>query len=127
MVTRPLFTGYFFAATRGAGYVPILRTPGVLTLAKEGVAPAVLTPEYVADLRRIADHTELAVEPIELQETFASGDEVLVQEGPLEGFRGHVNEVKGARRLVVLIPSVGRGLLCTLGCAAVARVVEAAA
>jgi len=62
MVTRPLFTGYLFAATRGAGYVPLLKTPGVLTLVKEGAQPAVLTPAYVADLRRMVEHPELAIE-----------------------------------------------------------------
>jgi len=55
------------------------------------------------------------------------GDEVLVREGPLAGFRGQVTELKGARRLVVWIPSIGRGLLCTLGDAAVTRVTGAAA
>ena len=83
MVTRPLFTGYLFAATRGAGYVPLLKTPGVLTLVKEGGQPAALTPAYVADLRRIVEHPELAVEPLEPQTTFVPGDEVLVREGPL--------------------------------------------
>jgi len=38
-----------------------------------------------------------------------------------------VTELKGARRLVVWIPSIGRGLLCTLGDAAVTRVTGAAA
>ena len=127
MVTRPLFTGYLFAATRGAGYVPLLRTPGVLTLVKEGAQPAVLTPAYVADLRRIVEHPELGVEPLEPQATFVPGDEVLVREGPLAGFRGQVMELKGARWLVVWIPSIGRGLLCTLGDAAVTRVTGAAA
>lgn len=127
MVTRPLFTGYLFAATRGAGYVPLLKTRGVLTLVKQMGRPAVLTPVYVADLRRIVEHPELAVEPVEPQEAFVPGDEVLVRDGPLEGFRGQVVELKGARRLVIWIPSIGRGLLCTLGDATVVRVAGAAA
>jgi transcription antitermination factor NusG len=127
MVTRPLFTGYLFAATRGAGYVPLLKTPGVLTLVKEGARPAVLTPAYVADLRRIVEHPELAVEPLEPQEAFVQGDEVQVRDGPLAGFRGQVIELKGARRLVVWIPSIGRGLLCTLSDTAVTRVTWVAA
>ena len=127
MVTRPLFTGYLFAATRGDGYVPLLRTPGVLTLVKEGGKPAALTPTYVADLRRIVEHPELAVEPLEPLATFVPGDEVLVREGPLAGFRGQVTELKGARRLVVWIPSIGRGLLCTLGDAVVTRMTGTAA
>ena len=126
MVTKPLFPGYLFAAT-GDGYVPILKTPGVLTLIKEGGAPAQLSADYVASLKRIVDHPELAVEPMESQVVFVPGDEVLVREGPLTGYRGQVVELKGARRLVVWIASIGRGLLCTVGDAAVTRVSELAA
>lgn len=120
MVTRPLFPGYLFAATYGAGYVPLLKTPGVLTLVKEGLKPAVLTSEYIAGLQRIIEHPELAVESV-TREQFAPGDEVLVTEGPLAGYRGQVVERRGARRLVVWIGTVGRGILCTLGDAAVSR------
>ena len=126
MVTKPLFPGYLFVAT-GEGYVPLLKTPGVLTLVKDGITPAALTHEYVADLRRIIEHPALAVEGVPPEETFVPGDEVLVREGPLAGFRGQVMERRGARRLLVWITSIGRGLLCTLGTAAVTRVSEAAA
>ena len=122
MVTRPLFPGYLFAATGGAGYVPLLKTPGVLTLVKAGTQPAALTPDYVAQLRRIVEHPELAVEPLEPAAPFEPGDEVLVREGPLAGCRGQVTELRGARKLVVWIASIGRGLLCTLGDATVTRV-----
>ena len=126
MVTKPLFPGYLFAAT-GDGYVPLLKTPGVLTLIKEGGAPAELTAEYLTSLKRIIDHPELAVDAVEPQISFLPGDEVLVREGPLSGYRGQVVELKGARRLVVWIASIGRGLLCTLGDVTVTRVSELAA
>ena len=121
MVTKPLFPGYLFAST-GEGYVPLLKTPGVLTLVKEGGAPAQLTADYIINLKRIVEHPELAVEPTEPQIALLPGDEVLVSEGPLTGYHGQVVEVRGARRLVVWIASIGRGLLCILGNAAVTRV-----
>lgn len=126
MVTKPLFPGYLFAAT-GDGYVPILRTPGVLTLVKEGGSPAQLTADYILSLKRIVEHPELALEPMESQVEFLPGDEVLVSDGPLAGYRGQVVELRGARRLVVWISCIGRGLLCTLGDAAVTRVSGVAA
>lgn len=119
-VTVPLFPGYLFASTYDAGYVPLLRTPGVLTLVKDGLAPCVLTSAYIADLQRLVEDPALAVEAAPL-ERLAPGDEVLVREGPLAGYRGRVVEHRGARRLVVWITSIGRGLLCVLGDAAVAR------
>ena len=120
MVTRPLFPGYLFAATGGAGYVPLLKTPGVLTLVKEGLKPAALSADYVADLQRIIEDPTLAVEPV-TREQFAPRDEVLVRDGPLAGYRGQVVELRGSRKLLVWIGSVGRGILCTLGDAAVTR------
>lgn len=120
VVTRPLFPGYLFAATHGAGYVPLIKTPGVLTLVKEGGKPAVLSSDYIASLRRLIDQPELAVESV-THEQFAPGDEVLVRDGPLANYRGQVVEVRGARKLVIWIASVGRGILCTLGEAAVIR------
>lgn len=119
-VTMPLFTGYLFASTRGAGYVPLLRTPGVLTLVKEGREPAQLEASYIAALRRLVDHPELAVEPA-VRECFEPGDEILVREGPLAGYRGQVVQLRGARRLAIWIDSIGQGILCTLGDADVVR------
>ena len=119
MVTTPLFPGYLFAAT-GDGYVPLLKTPGVLTLVKEGLKPATLTGDYIEGLQRLIENPELAVESV-TREQFAPGDVVLVREGPLAGYRGEVVELRGARKLIVWIGSVGRGILCTLGDAAVMR------
>jgi transcription antitermination factor NusG len=120
-VTRPLFPGYLFAATGGLGYVPLLKTPGVLTLVKEGLKPAALSRDYVSGLQRIIANPDLAVEPLPVEQ-FVPGDEVLVREGPLAGFRGQVVELRGTRKLVVWVGTVGRGILCTLGDASVARV-----
>jgi transcription antitermination factor NusG len=117
MVTKPLFPGYLFASTSD-GYVPLLRTPGVLTLVKEGLRPATLTSDYIEGLQHLVENPELAVESM-TREEFVPGDEVLVREGPLTGHRGQIVELRGARRLVIWIESVGRGILCTLGDAAV--------
>jgi len=126
IVTKPLFPSYLFAAT-GDGYVPLLKTPGVLTLVKVSGTPAQLTADYIVSLKRIVEHPELAVESVDPQTTYLPGDEVLVREGPLTGYRGQVIELKGSRRLVVWIASIGRGLLCTIGDAAVARMTGTAA
>lgn len=118
-VTLPLFPGYVFASTRGAGFVPLLRTPGVRTLVKEGLQPATLSSAYVSQLQAVVGDPALAVERVDPGHDFAPGAEVVVQEGPLTGLRGSVVELRGARRLLVWLSSVGRGLLCTLGTASV--------
>lgn len=119
MVTLPLFPGYLFASPGPEGYVPLLRTPGVLTLVKVGLAPAALSPTYVAQLKSVVENPSVAVEVVPEGHNFVTGDEVLVREGPLAGWRGIVTEMRGARKLLVWVQGVGRGLLCTLGPAAV--------
>jgi len=118
-VTVPLFPGYLFACPGSDGYVPLLRTPGVLTLVKAGVAPAALDAAYVDRLKAVVANPSLAVEPVVEGHPYHVGDEVVVRDGPLAGWRGVVTELRGARKLLVWIESVGRGLLCTLGAAAV--------
>lgn len=118
-VTVPLFPGYLFASTRGSGYVPLLRTPGVLTLVKEGLHPAVVDEGFINRLRGALDNPLVEAEPAPLEFAYHPGAEVLVRDGPLAGLRGIVTELRGTRRLLVRVHHVGRGLLCTLGTAAV--------
>lgn len=125
LVTLPLFPGYLFTSTRDAGYVPALRTPGVRTLVKDGGEPAVLSQEYIERLRTVVEHPLAEVEAAPEPFDFVPGDEVLVREGPLAGFRGFVTELRGARRLLVCVSGIGRGLLCVLGAALVQPVVTA--
>lgn len=117
--TLPLFPGYLFTSTKDAGYAPVLKTPGVLTLVKEGRPPAVLTASYVDRLKAVVSDPTVAVEPAPQVHEFAAWDEVLVTEGPLAGFRGVVTEVRGTRRLIVNLAGIGRGLLLVLGAALV--------
>jgi transcription antitermination factor NusG len=125
-VTVPLFPGYLFASTAGAGFAPLLRTPGVLTLVKEGAKPAQLASEYVARLQAVVMNPDACVEPLDDAVSYAAGDAVIVEDGSLAGFRGVVTEVRGSRRLVVWIESIGRGLLCSIGAASVRPVASVA-
>lgn len=81
-----------------------------------------LSTAYITELRRAIEHPDTAVEALSSDERFVAGDDVLVCEGPLAGFRGTVTEVRGSRRLIMWIPNIGRGLLCTLGDVAVTKV-----
>ncbi len=119
-VTVPLFSGYLFVRTpEHEGYVPLLRTPGVLTLVKEGGKPALLAHSYVSRLQAVVQAPAVEVEPVPDAITYQPGDEVEVLEGALAGLRGVVTELRGRRRLIVWVAVVGRGLLCSIGTAAV--------
>lgn len=119
-VVLPLFPGYLFARTSGGSWRELLQTPGVLTLVKDGGVPALLTDSFIHHLRSVVAAPESEAEPIEsLPATVSTGDKVIVQEGPLAGLRGTVLEVRGARRLLIWVEAVGRGVACTIGSAKV--------
>ena len=119
-VVLPLFPGYLFA--RGAAHVHrVLRTPGVLTIVKQGARPALLSESFVSSLRRAVETSGLPVEAVADAHDYRVDDEVIVQEGPLAGLRGVVRQLRGARHLVVWVAEVGRGVAFTVGANLVVR------
>jgi len=120
-VVMPLFPSYLFVRGEACQLSTVLQTPGVLTVVKTGARPALLEEGFIRALRRAVESPD--TEPAAVDETppFEQNDEVLVREGPLVGLRGIVREIRGARRLVVWIGSVGRGVAFTLDGASVRR------
>ena len=118
-VELPLFSGYCFTRAPAGDWRTLLHTPGVLTLVKEKGVPATLDDDYVQSLRRTIEAPDLQPEPVEALDPMAIGDEVVVQEGPLAGFRGVVRDVRSGRKLVVWISTIGRGVAFTIGSAQV--------
>jgi transcription antitermination factor NusG len=118
-VQEPLFPGYLFVVMPVEGYGALLQTPGVRTLVKHGGKPALLTGAYIASLRAAVADPSVSAEPAEERTRFVEGEAVIVQDGPLRGFTGSVVKVRGARRLLVWVAGISRGLLCNLGTASV--------
>lgn len=120
-VECPLFPGYLFAKATNAEWHKILRTPGVLTVVKEGGKPALLTNSFVTSLRDAIGREGAAPEPVTERVDYSPGDEVIVQEGALRGVRGIVRERRSGRQLVIWVAEIGRGVAFTIGSALVAR------
>src|SRR5450759_4037254 len=114
-VECPLFPGYLFAKATNADWHRILRTPGVLTVVKEGEKPAFLSDSFVTSLRDAIGREGAVPEPVTERVEYAPGDEVIVQEGALCGVRGVVRERKGRRQLVLWVAEIGRGVTFTIG------------
>lgn len=121
-VVTPLFPGYLFVRGNSGHITHLLRTPGVLTLVKEGARPALLAPAFVDALRNAVGDPALQVERVDATDSYTVGDEVVVQEGPLAGVRGIVQEQRGTRRLLIWVSEVGRGVAFTIGSAMVRHV-----
>lgn len=118
-VDCPLFPGYLFAQATNANWHEVLRTPGVLTVVKEGGKPALLTNSFVSALREAIERDGAAPEAVSESVSYAPGDEVIVQEGVLSGVRGIVRERRGGRQLVLWVAEIGRGVAFTIGSAMV--------
>src|SRR5579862_9396447 len=124
-VVLPLFPGYLFARGRSLELTLLLRTPGVLTVVKDGHRPARLTDEFVASLRAAIEISGIAATPVTEPIDFAVDDEVIVQEGPLAGARGIIRELRGARQLVIWVKEIGRGVAFKIESALVSRLARA--
>lgn len=118
-VEIPLFPGYLFAQASKADWHQILRTPGVLTVVREGGKPALLADSFVRGLRDAIGREGAAPEAVSEEMDYTPGDEVIVQEGVLQGVRGIVRERRNGRQLVVWVAEIGRGVAFTIGAALV--------
>ena len=118
-VERPLFPGYLFARATHADWQKILRTPGVLTVVREGGKPALLADSFVTSLRDAIEREGAAPEAVAERVDYRAGDEVIVQEGALRGVRGVVRERRGGRQLVLWVAEIGKGVGFTIGSALV--------
>lgn len=114
-VELPLFPGYLFARADSASWPAILRTPGVLTVVKEGGRPALLSGSFVASLKDAVSRRGAVPEAVAEPVAYAPGDEVIVQEGLLSGVRGVVRERRSCRQLVIWVPQIGRGVAFAIG------------
>src|ERR1043166_6084205 len=117
-VVLPLFPGYLFARA-GSNIGALLRIPGVMTVVKNGGAPAMLTDDFVARLRSAVEAPGIEAAPVIDAMQFDVDDEVIVSEGPLAGARGFVREIRSHRRLVIWVREIGRGVAFTIGSACV--------
>ena len=118
-VVTPLFSGYLFARP-AAEWHAVLRTPGVLTVVKSGGQPAVLSDDFVQELREAIVRGGDAVKALPATAKFEPGDEVVVQDGSFRGVRGVVREVRGTRQLIIWVSAIGRGVAFNIGAALVA-------
>jgi transcription antitermination factor NusG len=123
-VVLPLFPGYLFARAKSAELHRLLRTPGVLTVVKSGDRPALLSDSFIASLRGALNSPTVAAQSLNDPREYAVNDEVVVQEGPLAGLRGVVQQFRGARQVVIWVREIGRGVAFTMGATLVSPAAE---
>jgi transcription antitermination factor NusG len=106
IINSPLFPGYVFCRFDVTKRLPILTTPGVVTIVGPGNIPEPISPAEIQSLRCVVTSGR-AVEPWPL---LRQGQRVRIESGPLSGTEGVLLTVKNQLRLVVTITLLQRSI-----------------
>ncbi|MCH8998646.1 MAG: UpxY family transcription antiterminator [Proteobacteria bacterium] len=109
-VAFPLFPGYVFAQFDLRQTHEILRTPGVVTIVRTNGYPSPLRDEEIASVRILmqgVDQTGILPSPADY---LASGEAVVVTDGPFRGMRGTLLETRGPARVAVRLSGIHQAM-----------------
>lgn len=105
-VQTPLFPGYLFCRFNVFDRLPVLITPGVISVVGTGRIPIPVEDSELEAIQKMVS-TGLQVEPWPYLEV---GQLVRIQDGALSGVEGVLTSFRGARRLVVSISLLRRSV-----------------
>jgi transcription antitermination factor NusG len=106
IVELPLFPGYAFCKFDVQKRLPILHTPGVLSIVGIGRTPAAISETEISSVQKIVA-SRLACGPWPYVQ---AGELVSVERGPLAGLEGTVIEIKSSLRLILSLPLLHRSV-----------------
>jgi transcriptional antiterminator RfaH len=113
-----LFPGYCFISIT-LQWSPARWSPGIISLLMTGEQPAHVPDRIIEDLRSRERNGFVALPPRPRPgDKFQRGDRVRIAVGPLSGFVGLVDGMRGNQRVEILLAALGR---VELAAAAVAR------
>lgn len=104
-IHRPLFPGYLFACCDAARLSEIVRIAGVIEILPTKLNPQPVATADIENVRR-ALASDLPLTPCR----YITGDEVLIDSGPLAGVRGIVQRTKDGTRVIVKIEMLKRAV-----------------
>jgi transcription antitermination factor NusG len=102
-VPAPLFPGYVFCQFDAHKRLPVLVTPGVLSVVGRGRIPVPVEDSEIDAIQRVIS-SGLRAEPWPYLEV---GQQVRIEDGALSGLEGILTSFRGSRRIVVSV-----SLLC---------------
>lgn len=106
-IELPLFPGYLFCRFDAQErLLPILTTPGVISIVGAGRVPAPI-PEQQIDAIRTVIRSGLCAQP---WPHLAVGSKVVIERGPLAGIEGVTLDVDKKYRLIVSVPLLQRSV-----------------
>lgn len=105
-VVTPLFPGYVFCRFDASNRLPVLVTPGVISVVRRGCVPAPVEASEISALQLLMS-SGVSVEPWPYLEV---GQRVLIEATALHGLEGILVSFKGARRIVVSVSLLRRSI-----------------
>jgi transcription antitermination factor NusG len=103
---RPLFPGYVFCRFDARKRLPIVSTPGVVSVVGFGNEPAPISDMEIEAVRAVL-HSGLAAEPCPF---LREGQRIRVKRGALEGMEGILVKKKSDWRIVVSVAMLQRSV-----------------
>jgi transcription antitermination factor NusG len=103
----PLFPGYVFCRFNALSRLPLLTTPGVISILGTGRTPVPVDETEIVSLQS-AMQARVPIQPFPFLRT---GQKVQITEGPLAGVEGIVMRLKQHFRLVLSVTAVHQGVL----------------
>jgi transcriptional antiterminator NusG len=105
-VTAPLFPGYVFCRFDARKRLPVLVTPGVVTVVGSGRIPVPVEDSEIEAIHRVVS-SGLRAEPWPYLEI---GQQVRIEDGALSGIEGILTSFKGNQRIVVSVSLLRRSV-----------------
>lgn len=109
-VELPLFPGYVFGCFDPTRRVPVLNTPGVIDIVRNGSDLAAIAPSEITALQTLMKSGV----PCQPWPYLEAGQLVEIESGPLSGLTGTVITVKNEMRLVLSVKLLHRSVLTEL-------------
>ena len=114
----PLFPGYLFCRFNVCDRLPVLITPGVISVVGTGRIPIPVEEAEIEVIQRMVS-TGMRVEPCPYLEV---GQLVRIEDGALSGIEGVLTSFRGTRRIVVSISLLRRSVALEIDKSAVSPV-----
>lgn len=105
-IEQPLFPGYVFCRFNPCNRLPILTTPGVLSIVGVAKAPAPIPDSEIYAVQRLVE-SGLAARPWPFIQV---GERVAIERGPLSGAEGILLKYKNRYRIVVSVSLLQRSI-----------------
>ena len=100
MIEEPLIRSYCFVKINAMRYQDVLNTPGAVRYIWFSGKPASI-PEWQINILKIITGSDMEVEC--LPDTFHQGIQVMVNSGPLQGFKGELVNISNKKRVIIRI------------------------